>query len=75
MNEFITNRGGSYRPILGKQPYRFLGKNPLPPSRISKRRVSGGGGVCGGGKMGGMIGNGGSKNFSINFIGSGFCDG
>jgi hypothetical protein len=33
------------------------------------------GGICGGGKMSGLVGNGSSQNFSINFIGSGFCDG
>jgi len=77
MNEFITNRGGSYRPILGKQPYRFLGKNPVIDNRVSKSTYlpKGWGGNSGKYFIGVDVGVGSSKNFSINFTGSGFIDG
>jgi len=67
--------GGIMKAVLGKRPHPFLLKNSVTHSSVSKRSVFDGGGSCGSFRLGkvGKVGRDG--NFSVNFIGSGFCDG
>jgi len=77
MSKFIKQGGGIIRPTLGKQPYRFLGKNPVSGNSKSKSVYlpKGWGGNSGKYFIGVDVGLGDSENFSINFTSSGFIDG
>ena len=67
--------------VLGEQPCPILGKNPLTASDKRKRRFLESRRVCRGGggffsyRFGRVVKAGRAGNFSVNFIGSGFCDG
>ena len=61
--------------VLGEQPCPILGKNSVPPSTKSKRRVCRGGGDFFSYHFGRVVKTGRAGNFSVNFIGAGFCDG
>jgi hypothetical protein len=74
----LLNKGrGSIDASLGKQPYRFLGKNPVSGNSKSKSVYlpKGWGGNSGKYFIGVDVGLGDSENFSINFTSSGFIDG
>ena len=70
--------------VLGKPACPFSVKNPLTPSAKRKRRflesrsnldIRRGGGFCRRTVSGLFVEKVGAKNFSINFIGTGFIDG
>jgi len=71
MSKLIQHTGGIMQTVLGEQPCPILGKNPASHATISKR---GGGSNY---RIGlGSVGKSGmAANFSVNFIGAGFCDG
>jgi hypothetical protein len=91
MSNLLKGIGGIMEATLGKQPCRFLRKNPVPHIRISKRRfnqiadlklpIPDGTIICrGGGYLpnthSGKVGKvGRTGKFPENFIGAGFCDG
>jgi hypothetical protein len=61
--------------VLGEQPCPILGKNSASPSLKYKRAYSGRGGSCMKTNSGLFVEKVGRRNFSVNFIGTGFIDG
>jgi len=71
MNNYISKTGGIMTTVLGEQPCPSWGKNPASHATISTR----GGGSNFRTGVGSIGKSGRSGNFSVNFIGAGFCDG